>query len=82
MVSDGIRGNTHRIRRWRCQACGVTVTDRKHTALYRLKTRPPAIFHAMALLANGMDPFPVARVERRDECTIRRWLSRGGSHAA
>jgi len=36
----------------------------------------------MELLANGMDASAVARTERRDERTIRRWLSRGGSQAA
>lgn len=60
----------------------MTVTDRKHTILYRLKTRPAAIVKAMELLANGMDASAVARVERRDERTIRRWLTRGGTHAA
>jgi len=82
IVSDGVRGKTDRIRRWRCQACGTTVTERKHTALYQLKTRPAAICRAMELLANGMDASAVARTERRDERTIRRWLSRGGSQAA
>lgn len=70
MVSDGIRAKTDQIRRSRCQACGVTVTDRKHTALYRLKTRPPAIFRAMESLANSMEPSAIARVERWDERTI------------
>jgi IS1 family transposase len=81
MVLDGVRGKTDRIRRWRCQACGASVTERKHTALYQLKTRPAAIFRAMELLANGLDGSAVARTERRDERTIRRWLSRGGTQA-
>ena len=81
MVSDGCRGRTDRIRRWKCQACGMTVTERKDTVLYRLKTRPGRIIEVMALMANGLDPSAGSRVFRHDDRTIQRWLKRGGRHA-
>jgi len=82
MVSCGVRGKTDTIRRWKCQACGKTVTERKFTPLYRLKTAPSRIGLVMSLLANGLDPSAAARVFRHDPRTIRRWLIRGGKHAA
>jgi IS1 family transposase len=82
MVSCGVRGKTDRIRRWKCQACGTTVTERKHTPLYRLKTPPGPISLVLALLANGLDPSAAARVFRYDHRTVDRWLSRAGKHAA
>ncbi len=81
MVSDGRRGRTDRIRRWKCQACGSKVTERKGTMLYRLKTRPGRIVEVMMLMANGLDPSAGARVHRHDDQTIQRWLKRGGKHA-
>jgi hypothetical protein len=81
MVSDGCRGRTDRIRRWKCQACGVTVTERKYTVLFRLKTRPQRIVDVMALLANGLDSSAGSRVFRHDDRTIQRWLKRGDRHA-
>jgi hypothetical protein len=82
MVSCGVRGKTDRMRRWKCQACGTTVTERKYTVLYQLKTPPGRISLVMALLANGLDVSAAARVFRHDDRTTRRWLSRGGRHAA
>ena len=59
----------------------MTVTERKDTMLYRLKTRPQRIFEVMTLLANGLDPSAGSRVYRHDDRTIQRWLKRGGRHA-
>jgi len=77
-----VRGKTDTIRRWKCQACGKTVSERKFTPLYRLKTAPSRIGLVMFLLANGLDPSAAAHVFRHDHRTIRRWLTRGGKHAA
>jgi transposase-like protein/IS1 family transposase len=82
MVACGVRGKTDQIRRWKCQACGTSVSERKYTPLYHLKTPPARICLVMALLANGLDPSAAARVFRHDHRTIRRWLTRGGRHAA
>ena len=82
MVSCGVRGKTDKIRRWKCQACGSSVSERKYTPLYHLKTPPSRICLVMSLLANGLDPSAAARVFRHDHRTISCWLSRGGRHAS
>lgn len=82
IVSCGIRGKTDRIRRWKCQACGASVSERKFTPLYHLKTSPTRISLVMALLANGLDPSAASRVFSHDHRTVSRWLSRSGNHAA
>jgi len=82
MVSCGVGGKTDTICRWKCQACGKTVSERKFTPLYRLKTAPSRISLVMSLLANGLDPSAAAHVFRHDHRTIRQWLSRAGKHAA
>jgi len=43
MVSCGVRGKTDSIRRWQCQACDTSVSERKFTPLYHLKTPPSRI---------------------------------------
>jgi IS1 family transposase/transposase-like protein len=82
MVACGVRGKTDAIRRWKCQACSTSVSERKFTPPYHLKTPPSRIFLVMALLANGLDPSAAARVFRHDHRTISRWLTRGGKHAS
>jgi len=82
MVSCGVRGKTDTIRRWKCQACGKTVSERKFTPLYRLKTAPICIGLVMSLLANGLDPSATAHVFHHDHWTISRWLPRAGKHVA
>jgi IS1 family transposase len=82
MVACGVRGKTDKIRRWKCQACGASVSERKHTPLYHLKTPPSRICLVMSLLANGLDPSAAARVFRHDHRTVSRWLSRGDKHAS
>ena len=38
LVGDGKHGRAERIQTFRCQACHITFTARRNTALYRLKT--------------------------------------------
>ena len=40
LVGDGKHGRAERIQTFRCQACRITFTARRHTPLYRLKTPP------------------------------------------
>jgi transposase-like protein len=42
LVGDGKHGRAERIQTFRCQACHITFTARRHTPLYRLKTPFPA----------------------------------------
>jgi IS1 family transposase len=82
MVACGVRGKTDRIRRWKCQARGTSVSERRFTPLYHLKTTPSRICLVMSLLANGLDPSAAARVFRHDHRTVARWLTRSGRHAS
>jgi hypothetical protein len=40
LVGDGKHGHAEQIQTFRCQACRITFTARRHTPLYRLKTLP------------------------------------------
>ncbi len=53
LVGDGTHGHAERIQTFRCQACHMTFTARRHTPLYRLKT--PSCQVAMVLTALAED---------------------------
>jgi hypothetical protein len=81
LVADGRRGRSDRIQRFRCQACGHTVSARADTALYRLKTPPERIGEVLAALAEGLDIGAAVRVFGHGEATITRWRNRAAAHA-
>lgn len=81
MVSDGVRGKTDSIRRWKCQACGRTVTERHNTVLFHLKTPPPLICRIMHALSLGVDMSAASQIFDKDPRTVDCWLKRSGSHA-
>jgi IS1 family transposase len=81
LVSDGFRGQAERIHRWRCQACGRSVSERWRTPLYYLKTPSHRVSEVMTALAEGVDESAAQRIFHHDRRTITRWLSRCGSHA-
>jgi len=88
LVGDGAHGKAERIqtlhsvqgRLFRCQACGHTLTSRRHTPLYRLKTASQRIAEVLAALAEGLDVSAAVRVFGHSEATITRWLRRAGDH--
>src|SRR5437868_6009528 len=82
LVGYGHHGATDHIQDVRCQACGTTVSARRGTALYRLKTPPARVGEVLSALAEGLDVAAAARVFGHGEATVTRWLIRAGRHAA
>ena len=81
LVSDGFRGKAEPIHRWKCQACGRSVSERWHTPMYYLKTSSFRVSEVMTALAEGVDESAAQRIFHHDRHTIARWLKRCGSHA-
>ena len=73
LVSDGFRDKAERIHRWKCQACGRSVSERWQTPMYYLKTPSHRVRGVMTALAEGVmfdpgNPFrarPSARIAFR-----------------
>ena len=63
------------------QACGRTVTSRRHTPLYRLKTASATVAQVLHAIAEGLRPCAAARVFPLREASVRMWLSRAGQHS-
>ncbi len=81
LVGDGKHGSAERIQTFRCQACCITFSARRHTPLYRLKTPSHQIEMVLSALAEGLDPSAAERVFGYRQATITTWLSRAGEHA-
>ncbi len=81
LVGDGQHGRAERIQTFRCQACHITFTARRHTPLYRLKTPSPQIALVLSALAEGLDASATERVFGFRQATITTWLARAGLHA-
>ncbi len=79
LVGDGLRGQSERIQRFRCQACQTTFSARLHTPLYRLKTSSHRVGLVLAALAEGLDVSAAERVFGIRHATITRWLSEQGA---
>ena len=77
LVGDGKHGHTERIQTFRCQACHMTFTARRHTPLYRLKTPSCQVAMVLTALAEGLDPSAAERVFDYRHATITTWMSRG-----
>jgi transposase-like protein len=76
LVGDGKEGKAERIQTFRCQACGVTFSARRHTPLYRLKIPAQRVAEVLTALAEGLDVASAMRVFGHSEGTISRWLTR------
>jgi IS1 family transposase/transposase-like protein len=81
LVGDGTHGHAERIQTFRCQACHMTFTARRHTPLYRLKTPSCQVAMVLTALAEGLDASAAERVFSYRQATITLWLSRAGEHA-
>ncbi len=62
LVGDGKHGQAEHIQTFRCQACHITFSARRHTPLYRLKTPSQQVAMVLAALAEGMDASAAERV--------------------
>ncbi|MDQ5850591.1 MAG: hypothetical protein M3380_00690 [Chloroflexota bacterium] len=82
LVGDGTHGKHERIQTFRCQACGTTVTSRRHTPLYRLKTPATRIAEVLSALAEGLSVAAAVRVFGHSAGTITTWLTQAGEHSA
>jgi transposase-like protein len=80
LVGYGHHGKGERIQDLFCQACQTKVSERRDTALYRLKTPAQRVGEVLAMLAEGLDVNAAVRVSNHTEATIQRWLTRAGMH--
>jgi transposase-like protein len=81
LVGDGTHGHAERMQTFRCQACHITFSARRHTPLYRLKTPSQQVAVVLTALAEGLDPSAAERVFGYRQATITTWLTRAGEHA-
>jgi len=81
LTGYGGHGRSDRIQDLWCAACKMKVTERRGTALYRLKTSAQRVGEVLTALAEGLDVSAAVRVFQHGEGTIRRWLTRAGLHA-
>ncbi len=81
LVGDGTYGRVEQIQTFRCQACHITFSARRHTPLYRLKTPSQRIAMVLTALAEGLDLSAAERVFGYRQATITIWLTRAGEHA-
>ena len=81
LVADGAHGKHERIQTVRCQACDTTVSTRRNTPLYRLKTPSQRVGEVLTALAEGLDVSAAVRVFGHRHATITTWLTRAGEHS-
>jgi IS1 family transposase len=82
VVGDGKHGKRERIQTFRCQACGMTFSARRHTPLYRLKIPAQRVGEVLTALAEGLDISAAVRVFGHCHPTITAWVTRAGEHSA
>ena len=81
LVGYGHHGKGDRIQDLFCQACHTKVSERRGTALYRLKTPAAQVSQVLAMLAEGLDVSAAERVSGHAQATIRCWLAGAGIHS-
>jgi len=81
LVGDGKHGRAEQIQTFRCQACRTTLSARRNTPLYRLKTPSQQVAVVLSALAEGLDLSAAERVFGFRQATMTRWLTRAGGHA-
>jgi hypothetical protein len=59
-ATSGVHGKADGISRWKYQTCSGSVSERKFTSLYHLKTPFSRISLVMSLPANRLDPLAAA----------------------
>jgi IS1 family transposase/transposase-like protein len=80
LVGDGQRG-ADGIQGLKCQACYQRFSNRRGTALYRLRTPAAQIAQALLVINLGLSIADTAWLFHHSEVTLRLWLSRAGQHA-
>src|SRR5262245_40082695 len=82
LSGDGAEGRHERIQTFRCQACGITCSARRHTPLYCLKTPSQRVGEVLTALAEGLTVAAAVRVFGHRHATITTWVMRAGEHSA
>jgi IS1 family transposase len=82
LIAYGGHGKHEWIQDLYCQACKHKFTVRRHTVLYRLKTRSARVAEALTFLAEGVDVSVLERIWGIGGGTLRTWLTRAGLHGA
>jgi hypothetical protein len=77
----GHHGQAEPIQDLYCRACHSKFSVRRHTPLYRLKTRPATVAQVLHAVAEGLSTRAAARVFYLPEATVRSWLTRAGQHS-
>jgi len=78
LVAHAIEGQAEPIRRWRCQACDTTFSERRNTAMRWLKTPAWRVQEVVTALGEGVDQAAAVRIFNHHPTTIARWLRRAG----
>jgi transposase-like protein len=75
-----IRIHSQRQRRYHCQLCGQTFSERRGTPFYRSRVVPELITLVLTLLAYGCPILAIVQAFGFQARTVRRWLAAGGEH--
>src|SRR5262245_11560014 len=62
LVGDGAEGKAERVQTLRCQACRATISTRRDTPLYRLKTASHRVAEVLSALSEGLDVSAATRL--------------------
>ncbi len=74
-------GHTRGRQRWRCAGCGRSFGPTTGTAVFRLKTPPAEVAHALLLVLRRGSLLAAEEVTGHKYETIGRWLRQAGAHA-
>lgn len=75
-------GHTRGRQRWRCAACQRTFGSTTGTAVFRLKTPPTEVAHALLLVLRRGSLRAAEELTGHKYETIGRWLRQAATHAA
>lgn len=76
-----IKVHSHKERRYRCQLCRHTFSERYGTPLMHLKTPLPIVILVLALLSHGCPIAAIVYAFGLDERTVADWQAKAGHHA-
>ena len=74
-------GHTRGRQRWRCAGCGRTFGPTTGTAVFRLKTPPAEVAHALLVVLRRGSLLAAEEVTGHKYETIGRWLRQAAAHA-
>ena len=78
---NNIRVHSRKKGRYKCTCCGKTFSERRETAVYRLKKPVDLFVIVVTLLVNGCPPQAIVAAYKLDLRTVASWQKRAGDHA-